>query len=111
MCSSDLAALELDPSAVVIALETEVREFAMPGVGIPDFDAHAKAIAKHQIYDLLIHHDKILVPVVLNHWKVADLTGLSDEAEAARVKLLSRIERIGKAARRLRERAAESDAA
>jgi acyl-[acyl-carrier-protein] desaturase len=105
------AALELDPSAVIIAIEKEVRDFAMPGVGIPDFDAHAKAIAKHQIYDLAIHHEKILVPVVLNHWKVEEVTGLSDEAEAARDKLVTRIARIGKAARRMRERAAESDAA
>jgi acyl-[acyl-carrier-protein] desaturase len=105
------AALELDPSQTVMAIEAEVREFAMPGVGIPDFDAHAKAIAKHQIYDMAIHHEKILVPVVLNIWKVEELTGLSDEAEAARDKLVQRIGRIGKAARRMRERAAESDAA
>lgn len=105
------AALELDPSSVVIAVEAEVREFAMPGVGIPDFEVHAKAIAKHQIYDMTIHHEKILVPVVLNHWKVEDLTGLSDEAEAARDKLVTRIARIGKAARRMRERQAEADAA
>jgi acyl-[acyl-carrier-protein] desaturase len=102
------AALELDPSQTVMAIEAEVREFAMPGVGIPDFEAHAKAIAKHQIYDLLIHHEKILVPVVLNHWKVAELTGLTPEAEVARDKLLQRIDRIGKAARRMRERATES---
>ena len=105
------AALELDPSQTVIAIEAEVREFAMPGVGIPNFDAHAKAIAKHQIYDMAIHHDKILVPVVLNHWKVEELTGLSPEAEQARDKLVQRIGRIGKAARRMRDRAAESDAA
>ena len=105
------AALELDPSQTVMAIEAEVREFAMPGVGIPNFDAHAKAIAKHQIYDMAIHHDKILVPVVLNHWKVEELTGLTPEAEQARDKLVQRITRIGKAARRLRERAAESDAA
>ncbi len=105
------AALELDPSSVVIAIEAEVREFAMPGVGIPDFENHARAIAKHQIYDMTIHHEKILVPVVLNHWKVEELTGLSDEAEAARDKLVTRIGRIGKAARRMRERQAESTAA
>jgi acyl-[acyl-carrier-protein] desaturase len=103
------AALELDPSQTVMAIEAEVREFAMPGVGIPNFDAHAKAIAKHQIYDMLIHHEKILVPVVLNHWKVAELTGLTPEAEAARDKLVHRIDRIGKAARRMRDRAAEGD--
>ena len=108
------AALELAPSDTVIAIEAEVREFAMPGVGIPNFDAHAKAIAKHQIYDMAIHHEKILVPVVLNHWKVEELTGLTPEAEQARDKLVQRIGRIGKAARRMRDRAAEagqSDAA
>src|SRR5687767_660170 len=105
------AALELEPSQTVMAIEAEVREFAMPGVGIPNFDAHAKAIAKAQIYDMLIHHDKILVPVVLNHWKVEELTGLTPEAEQARDKLLQRIGRIGKAARRMRDRVAESDAA
>jgi acyl-[acyl-carrier-protein] desaturase len=103
------AAMELDPSAVVLAIEAEVREFAMPGVGIPDFEMHAKAIAKHQIYDMVIHHENILVPVVLNHWKVEELTGLSDEAEAARDKLVTRIARYGKAARRLRDRAAEGE--
>ena len=105
------AALELDPSSAVIAMEAEVREFAMPGVGIPDFDVHARAIARHQIYDLVIHHEKILVPVVLNHWKVEDLTGLSDQAEAARDRLVERIGRIGKAARRMRERMVEGDVA
>ena len=105
------AALELDPSQTVMAIEAEVREFAMPGVGIPDFEAHAKAIAKHQIYDMAIHHEKILVPVVLNIWKVEELTGLTSEAEQARDKLVQRIGRIGKAARRMRERAGESDAA
>ncbi len=104
------AAMELDASSVVLAIEAEVREFAMPGVGIPNFETHAKAIAKHQIYDLHIHHEKILVPVVLKHWKVEELTGLSDEAEAARVKLLQRIERIGRAAQRMRDRLAETAA-
>lgn len=105
------AALEVDPSSVVIAIEAEVRDFAMPGVGIPDFEVHARAIARHQIYDMLIHHDKILVPVVLNHWKVEELTGLSDEAEVARDKLVKRIGRIGRAARRMRDRQAEFTAA
>ncbi|HVF32353.1 MAG TPA: acyl-ACP desaturase [Acidimicrobiales bacterium] len=105
------AALELEPSQTVLAIEAEVREFAMPGVGIPDFEAHAKAIAKHQIYDMQIHHEKILVPVVLNHWKVEELTGLTPEAEVARDRLVVRIARIGKAARRMRDRAAEAEAA
>ncbi|HEY8523571.1 MAG TPA: acyl-ACP desaturase [Acidimicrobiales bacterium] len=94
------AALELDPSGMVIAIERQVREFEMPGTGIVDFDAHARAIARAGIYNFLIHHDQILVPVVLRHWGIEKLTGLSDEAERAREALLTRIERIGRAGRR-----------
>src|SRR5690606_15900604 len=85
------AALELDPSGMVLAIERQVREFEMPGTGIVDFDAHARAIARAGIYDFQIHHDHILVPVVLRHWGVENLTGLSDEAERARDALLTRI--------------------
>ena len=66
------AALELDPSGMVIAIERQVREFEMPGTGIVDFDAHARAIAKAGIYDFQIHHAQILVPVVLRHWGVEE---------------------------------------
>ena len=104
------AALELDPSGMVIAIERQVREFEMPGTGIVDFEAHARAIAKAGIYDFQIHHAQILVPVVLRHWGVEDLTGLSDAAERARDALLKRIDRIGKAARRLARRRAEAEA-
>jgi acyl-[acyl-carrier protein] desaturase len=101
------AALELDPSTMVCAIERQVRDFAMPGLGIPDFAAHAKAIADAGIYDFVSHHESILVPVVLRHWKVEELTGLTAEAEAARDHLLKHIHRVGIAARRLRQRRAE----
>ena len=101
------AALEIDPSGMVIAIERQVREFEMPGTGIIDFEAHARAIAKAGIYDFQIHHAQILVPVVLRHWGVEDLTGLNDEAERARDALLKRIERIGKAGQRLLRRREE----
>jgi acyl-[acyl-carrier-protein] desaturase len=99
------AALEIDPSAVVIAIEAEVRDFAMPGTGIPDFLSHAKAIAKAGIYDFAVHHDQILVPVILRHWKIEQLEGLSPEADQARERLVRQIERVGKAGRRMRDRA------
>jgi acyl-[acyl-carrier-protein] desaturase len=94
------AALEIDPSGMVVAIEQQVREFEMPGTGIVDFETHARAIAKAGIYDFQIHHAQILVPVVLRQWGVEDLTGLDDEAEQARHALVKRIERIGKAGRR-----------
>jgi acyl-[acyl-carrier-protein] desaturase len=109
----DLAstALEIDPSAMVIAIDRQVRNFAMPGTGIVDFEAHARLIAAAGIYDFTQHHDQILVPVVLRHWKLADLEGLDPEAEEARERVLAFIERLGKVAKRIASRRAERIAA
>ena len=103
------AALELEPSAMVMALERQVRTFEMPGTGILDFEVHAKAIARARIYDFAIHHDQILVPVVLRHWGVESLEGLDADGERARDALVTRISRIGRAGRRMAERRAEGD--
>ena len=37
------AAIEMDPSAMVCAIERQVRTFEMPGTGIIDFEQHAQA--------------------------------------------------------------------
>jgi acyl-[acyl-carrier-protein] desaturase len=104
------ASIERDPSAAVLAIERQVTDFEMPGTGIVDFEAHAMAIAKAGIYDLQVHHEQILVPVVLRHWGVAALEGLTPEAETARDRLLKRIDRVGRAGRRLAARWAETEA-
>ncbi len=98
------AAIELDPSQMVIAIEHEVRTFAMPGTGIPDFDKHAQRISRAGIYDLAVHHEQILLPIVVRQWKVADLTGLSGPAEAARDLLMAYLERTGRVSARLAAR-------
>lgn len=104
------AAIELDPSPVVEAIERQVRTFEMPGTGILGFEEHAVAIAKAGIYDMSSHHDLILVPVVLRHWAVEALTGLTDAAEHAREQLLNRMRRIARAGQRMAERWAEQAA-
>ena len=96
--------LAADPSGTVQAIERQVECFEMPGTGIVDFKRHAQAIADAGIYDVAIHHGQILVPVVLRAWGIAELTGLDDAAEAARDRLLDRIERIGRIGARLAER-------
>jgi acyl-[acyl-carrier-protein] desaturase len=102
------AALEIAPSLVLPAIERQVREFEMPGTGIPGFKKHAEAIARDGLYNLQQHHDQILQPVVLRWWKIESLSGLSAEAEQARDAVLDRINRIGVAARRLAERARDA---
>lgn len=99
------AALELAPSLVLPAIERQVREFEMPGTGIPGFRQHAELIARGGLYNLQQHHDQILQPVVLKFWKIESLEGLTAEAEVARDKVLRQISRIGSAAKRLAERA------
>jgi len=98
------AALELDPSATMCAIERQVRSFEMPGTGIKDFTRHAMAIARARIYDLDIFHDKVLVPVVLKQWAVQSLQGLTSDAERARDQLLRRLEKVRRAADRLLRR-------
>jgi acyl-[acyl-carrier-protein] desaturase len=41
-------------------------------------------MAKAGIYDLRIHHDEVVLPVLFKDWKIDKLTGLSEEAEEAR---------------------------
>lgn len=101
LCS---AAIELDASAMMIAIDHEVRTFAMPGTGIPDFDKHAQRIARAGIYDVSVHHEQILVPVVMRQWKVAELTGLTAEAEEARDRLISYLERTARVSARVAAR-------
>jgi acyl-[acyl-carrier-protein] desaturase len=56
----------------------------MPGVDMPEFKAKAIQMAKAGIYDLRIHHDQVVLPVLFKHWKIDQLNGLSDAAEEAR---------------------------
>ena len=98
------AMLELDPSTTVLAIERNVREFAMPGTGIPDFVEHARAIANAGIYDFAAHHDLILEPVVLEAWGLESIEGLSPEAEVAREKCISYMARVKRVGRRHAER-------
>ena len=102
------AAVDVDPSTMVMAIERQVRDFTMPGIGIPGFTDHAKAIARAGIYDMRIHHEQILVPVVLRDWRVTELEGLTPEAEQARESVIDRIERIGRAGRRMADRRASA---
>ena len=100
------AMIEVDPSTVVLAIERNVKGFEMPGTGIPDFAAHAKAIADAGIYDFAAHHDHILQPIVVKHWGLESLEGLTPEAEEARASTLTFIDRVGKAGRRMADRRA-----
>ena len=58
----------------------------MPGAGMPDFTRNSVTIAKAGIYDLRLHHDAVIMPV-LKFWNVFDRTDLGPEGEKARQEL------------------------
>jgi acyl-[acyl-carrier-protein] desaturase len=103
----DLAtvALAADPSEVVLAIDRQVSEFEMPGTGIQGFAGHAALIASAGIYDYRVHYEQILLPVVLTHWGLESLVGLTDAAEHARDHVLARIRRIKRVSDRIDEQA------
>jgi acyl-[acyl-carrier-protein] desaturase len=104
------AALKLDPSKAVRAIVDEVLTFQMPGAGIPGFVRKAAAIAKAGIYDLRVHRDEVLMPI-LRHWKVFELSGLDAAAEDARRRLSDYLARLDEQIARFEERLALSNVA
>ncbi|MEX1178779.1 MAG: acyl-ACP desaturase [Nitriliruptor sp.] len=80
------ASLHLDPSRAIEAIAAEVQAFQMPGAGMRDFNRKAVQIAKAGIYDLRVHHDDVVWPL-LRHWRVFEVEGLDDQAEQARDQL------------------------
>jgi acyl-[acyl-carrier-protein] desaturase len=105
------AALSVDPSAMVEAISRQVIGFSMPGLEIPEFRAKAIQMAKAGIYDLRIHHDQVLLPALFTHWKLDDLTGLSDEAQQAREGIHGFLEVLDATAARYEEKRAASKGA
>jgi len=101
------AALKIDPSGAVRAIVDEVLAFQMPGAGIPGFLRKAAQIAKAGIYDLRVHRDEVLLPI-LRHWKIFELTGLDGPAEEARRRLSEHLANLDAAIARFEERLAAS---
>ena len=97
------AALELAPDAAMRAITDEVLDFAMPGAVIPSFARKAALIAKAGIYDLRIHHDDVVQPL-LRYWKVFELEGLGQVGETARDELAAFLKNLSAQASRFEER-------
>jgi acyl-[acyl-carrier-protein] desaturase len=97
------AALQVDPSAAVQAITEEVIGFDMPGVGIQGFTGKALQMAKAGIYDLRIHHDDVVQPLI-RQWGVFEVEGLDAAAEQARSELAAALAELDGTAARFTER-------
>ena len=104
------AALQVDPSAAVQAITEEVIDFDMPGAGIEGFTRKALQMAKAGIYDLRIHHDEILWPL-LRYWNLFQLEELHPQAEKAREQLAAHLDKTDRLASRFEAKRAATAAA
>ncbi|MEV0383910.1 acyl-ACP desaturase [Nonomuraea sp. NPDC050643] len=100
------AAFELDPNQTMRSVTDVVTTFQMPGQGMPGFARKALIIANEGIYDLRLHLDDVLMPV-LRQWAVFDKTGLDAEGEKAREELASFLEKTELTASKFVERREE----
>lgn len=96
------AMLRESPSTVLEGVYNTFQNFQMPGTGIPGFLRRSVEIARAGVYNLRVHHDNVLIPLI-QHWKIADLTGLTsrgaefqDRIMALPAKILSGAERFEK---------------
>ena len=80
------AALELEPNAAMRAITDVVTNFQMPGAGMPGWGRKSFQIALAGIYDLQLHLEDVVNPV-LRAWNIFDLDTLSGDGQAARDEL------------------------
>jgi len=80
------AALDRAPNAAMQAIRDEVVNFQMPGAGMTDFQRNSITIAKAGIYDLRLHHDSVIQPV-LKFWKIFERDDFTGEGARARDEL------------------------
>ncbi|MGC9669499.1 acyl-ACP desaturase [Planosporangium sp. 12N6] len=96
-------AFEVAPNETMRAVTDVVTNFSMPGTGIENFGRKAAQIALAGIYDLRIHHNEVVAPVLRN-LRVFDRTDFSGDGERAREELAAFLAGLDANARRFEER-------
>jgi acyl-[acyl-carrier-protein] desaturase len=96
-------AFELAPDAAMRAVCDVVTTFQMPGHGIENFARKSVQIAMAGVYDLRIHHDEVVIPVLRNV-KALETPGLTAEGEKARDELVAFLGELDRQATRFTER-------
>jgi acyl-[acyl-carrier-protein] desaturase len=99
------AAFDLHPDAAMQAVLDVVENFQMPGNEVEGFTRRSVQIAMAGIYDLRIHHDEVLSPV-LRAWRVFERDDLGPEGEKAREQLAAFMAGLDAAATRFEEKRA-----
>ena len=82
------AMLAENPSAVLSGIYRMLTKFEMPGVAVPGFMRRSINVAKAGVYNLRIHHDRVVTPL-LRDWQIGNLTGLTNKASEFQDKIMA----------------------
>ena len=91
------------PSVALEGIYRTFVNFEMPGTVIPNFLRRSFEIAKAGVYNLRVHHDRVIVPL-LQQWGIADLTDLTHEASEIQEKLVGLPQLIARRAEKFEAR-------
>lgn len=97
------ALLRENASAVLKEIHNSFVDFRMPGSGIPGFLRRSVNIARAGVYNLRIHHDRVLQPL-LEYWNIGSLSGLTSEAAEFQEKIMGLPDRVLRSAERFEAR-------
>jgi acyl-[acyl-carrier-protein] desaturase len=104
------AAFEIAPNDAMRAVTDVVSTFQMPGHGIENFTRKSVQIAMAGIYDLRIHHDEVVTPVLRNV-RALETEGLTGDGDKARDELVAFLSELDRMATRFTERRDKVEAA
>lgn len=85
---------EVAPNQMMQAVRDEVMSFEMPGSNITNFKSKSLEIANAGIYDLRIHLEKVIMPI-LRKWRVFERDDLSGFGAQARDELALYLDHLG----------------
>lgn len=82
------AMLDAHPTVSLEGILRTFTNFQMPGVGIPGFLRRSIDIAKAGVYNMRVHHDNVIMPLI-RQWGIAELTGLDAKGSELQEKLMA----------------------
>lgn len=93
------AMLEAHPTHALAGILSTLQNFQMPGVAIPGFLRRSIDIARAGVYNLRIHHDAVVMPLI-RQWGIANLERLDASASELQERIMALPDEIiGKAER------------
>ena len=76
------------PDSALEGIWNTFSNFQMPGTGIPGYLRRSIDIAKAGVYNMRVHHDNVVTPLI-SQWGIDKLSGLSTKAAELQERILA----------------------